>query len=67
MTNNDNNIKMQKLKNITRMYEKTFKWDCHDMAEALYANAVYAIVTENKAFNTSVKEFMDYMHENKIY
>lgn len=55
-----------KLSELSRLFEQTFDWGCNDEAKALYANAVYAIISNNPAFNDCEKEFIEHMRENHI-
>ena len=57
----------EKLKEYSRLLEKTFEWSCNDEAKAFYANAVYFVISGNKFFEKCEQEFLDYMHENEIH
>lgn len=56
--------KNEKLNKLTNLFEKTFDWGCNDRAKVLYANAVYAVISENKIFEECIDEFKEYMLEN---
>ena len=56
--------KNEKLNKLANLFEKTFDWGCNDTAKVLYANAVYAVISENKIFEECVDEFKEYMLEN---
>ena len=56
--------KIDKLEKFTKMFQQTFDWGCNDHAEALYANAVYSVISGNKIFEKCEQDFIDYMHEN---
>lgn len=54
----------EELKSLTNLFKKTFEWGCNDRAKALYANAVYAVISENKTYEECIDEFKDYVLEN---
>ena len=56
--------KNEKLNKLANLFEKTFDWGCNDTAKILYANAVYAVISENKIFEGCIDEFKEYMLEN---
>ena len=56
-----------KLSELSRLYEQSFNWGCNDKIKALYANAVYSIISQNKTFENCEQEFLDYIHDNHIF
>lgn len=57
----------EKLKEYSRLLEQTFEWGCNDEAKALYANAIYSVISGNKIFEECEQKFLDYIHENGIH
>lgn len=55
--------KIKRLKECCTLLEKTFNWSCNDEAKALFANAAYAIVTDNPTFSDSEDIFKQYVLE----
>lgn len=56
--------KIEQLNKLTDLFEKTFDWGCNDGIRDLYANAVYAVISENEIFEECIDKFKDYMLEN---
>ena len=56
--------KMDKIEDLTKLFEKTMEWGCNDRAKCLYAQAVYAIVSEDDIYEECIDEFKDYMLES---
>ena len=54
----------EELKRLTNLFEKTFDWGCNDTARALYANAVYAIISGNEIFEQCIEDFEDSISYN---
>lgn len=59
--------KIEKLNNLTDLFEDTFDYSCDDRVRRLYTNAVYAIIIGNETLEELyVNEFRDYVLEMAI-